>query len=650
MCLANAAGAQRKMGYGGLKMSRVRFVHTVFLSALILAGAGYPAIAAPADETSAREAAITIDAGRMSEPVSKYIYGQFIEHLGRCIYGGIWAEMLEDRKFYYAVGADKSPWKALSSEAVKMLKENSYVGEHTPHVQLTEDGRSHGIQQGRLGLIKGKQYTGRIVLAARGTAKVKVSLVWGPGQQGRQSLAIDVRSAEYGTTPLKFTSGGTTGQGRLEIVGRGEGTFSIGTVSLMPSDNIKGMRADTLKLLKELDSPIYRWPGGNFVSGYEWRDGIGERDKRPPRPALAWNALESNDFGIDEFIFFCRLLDTEPYIAVNSGFGDDHSAAQEVEYVNGPPDTPMGRRRAANGHREPYNVKWWGIGNEMYGKRQLGYMNLKHYTQKHNLFAKAMRKVDPSIKLIAVGSVGAWSEGMLKSCAEYMDHISEHFYCERDKESLTEYVSLARNNIRGKVTAHRDYRKRLKSLEGRDIRIAIDEWNYWRGPRHYFLKDALGIAAGFHEMIRNSDIVFMANYAQTVNVIGAIKTTKTAAAFDTTGLVLKLYRNHFGAVPVTVTGNTAPLDVVAAWTSDRLALTIAIVNPTERKYRLMTDLKGAKPTGTGTLRIITHSDPMAYNEPGKDPRVRIIEKTISGVSRELETPALSISLYLLAVK
>lgn len=334
-------------------MSRVRFVCIVFLSALILAGADYPAIAAPEDETSAREAAITIDAGRMSEPVSKYIYGQFIEHLGRCIYGGIWAEMLEDRKFYYPVGAKESPWKIIGDKAaIKMDERMVFVGEHTPQISLT-GVKSCGIAQENLGLIKGKEYTGRIILAAFAKAlPIKVSLVWGEGKGERHTVTIDkgiTRSYGFRKFPLRFKSGATTNNGRLEIVGLGKKAFihinqvslqafSIGTVSLMPADNIKGMRADTLKLLKELDSPIYRWPGGNFVSGYEWRDGIGERDKRPPRPALAWNALESNDFGIDEFILFCRLLDTEPYIAVNSGFGDDYSAAKEVEYVNGPPD------------------------------------------------------------------------------------------------------------------------------------------------------------------------------------------------------------------------------------------------------------------------------------------------------------------------
>ncbi len=624
----------------------VRFVCIGFLIAAMLAGTSHPVFSA------AQKCAVTIDVKKTAEPVSKYIYGQFIEHLGQCIYGGIWAEMLQDRKFYHPVGTEESPWKIIGPDrSVVMVRRNSYVGDHTPQINLPGQ-TPRGIEQEGLALIEAKEYTGRIVIAGDSeAAPVKVSLIWGEGKNARKTVTISEINTNFVKIPLRFKAEATTDNARLEIVGLGKGTFSIGTVSLMPADNINGMRADTLKLLKELDSPIYRWPGGNFVSGYDWRDGIGERDKRPPRWDFAWNALESNDFGLDEFIVFCRLLGTEPSITVNSGFGDSHSAAREVEYANGSVDTPMGRRRADNGHRQPYNVKYWYVGNEMWGKFQLGYMELRHYVIKHNHFARAMRNTDPSIKLIAVGAAGPWSEGMLQNCAEYTDLISEHFY-RKAKESVAEHVRQIPDAVRHKVAAHRDYRKRLKSLKGKDIRIAIDEWNYWYGTHifgelgtRYFLRDALGIAAGLHEMIRNSDLVFMANYAQTVNVIGAIKTTKTDAAFETTGLALKLYRNHFGTLPVAVIGDITPLDIVAAWTNDHKALTVAVVNPTKQNYELAVDFKSANISGNGRMWQIAHSDPMAYNEPGKPPQVVIEEKPLKNISDTLAVPPLSICLY-----
>jgi len=556
-----------------------------------------------------KKIAVTINAEKTGEPISKYIYGQFIEQMGRCIYGGIWAEMLEDRKFFYQPGTKDSPWKIIK-----------------PNV----------IQQGGLGLIKGKTYVGRIAVSAKHKTKIQISLIC---NEKRQTKSFDIKNCDFGTFNFKFTSTGDTNDGKLEIAYHNK--VRINAVSLMPADNIKGMRADTLKLLKELNAPIYRWPGGNFVSGYDWRDGIGDRDKRPPKKNPAWKGIELNDFGIDEFMVFCKEINTEPLIVVNTGFGDANSAAEEVRYIN---------------IRKKYNVKWWGVGNEMYGKWQLGHMPLEQYVVKHNLFARKMREVDPSIKLIAVGDAGAWSEGMLKNCAENMDLISEHFYCMEEKENVKEHVEQMPQAVGKKVAAHRKYRKKFDSLKGKDIRIAMDEWNYWYGDHifgelgtRYYLKDALGIAAGLNEMIRSSDLIYMANYAQTVNVIGAIKTTKTAAEIETTGLVLKLYRNQFGSLPVEISGNTKPLDVAAAWTADRKALTIAIVNPTEKKYMLSSKLKGIELTNKGTLWIISHSDPLVFNDPGKKPVVSIEEKQLSNVSGSLDVEPLSVSVYKLEI-
>ena len=616
----------------------------VILAVFFQSTAGYAQQYPPA-----QKAVVTIDADRTGQPISKYIYGQFIEHLWRCIYrGGIWAEMLNDRKFYHPVGHEKSPWKVIGTEAnVIMSRQNSYVGDHTPLVNLAAQ-RPCGITQPGLGLIKNKEYTGRIILAGGKKIKIRVSLVWGEAQNNRQTVTIKRLGRKYKKYPFNFTADADTHDARLEIVATGKGSFYIGAVSLMPADNIEGMRADVLKLMKELDSPIYRWPGGNFVSGYDWRDGIGiDRDKRRPRRNLAWNGDESNDFGIEEFMTLCRLLGTEPMMTVNSGFGDDYGAAQQVQYCNGSVDTPMGRLRADNGHPEPYNIKWWCIGNEMFGKWQLGYMAVKHYVIKHNLFAEAMLKADPSIKLIGVGKVGPWSEKMLTDCVEQMDVISEHFYCNRDKESVVEYVRQIADSVKARVEAHRSYRKKLASLEGKDIPVAIDEWNYWGGKWPYNLKDAMGIAKGLHEMFRSSDIVFMANYAQTVNLLGAIKTNKTDAIFETNGLVLKMYRRHFGTLPVAVTNNTEFLDIVAAWTSDRKALTIAVVNPTDDRRILDVHLRGAEFSGTAELWQIADPDPMAGNVPGQPIRVQIRQRSLTGIRNLLTVPAYSINIFIL---
>jgi alpha-N-arabinofuranosidase len=328
-------------------------------------------------------------------------------------------------------------------------------------------------------------------------------------------------------------------------------------------------------------------------------------------------------------------------------------AAEEVEYVNGASSTPMGRWRAENGRLEPWGVKWWSVGNEMYGDWQLGHMPLQDYIKKHNRFAEVMRAEDPTIKIIGVGAAGPWSEGMLGGSAAHMDLISEHFYV-GEMPGLLSHVSQIPREVKRIAEAHRSYRKSIPALKGKEIPVALDEWNYWYGPElygqigtRYFLKDALGVAAGINEYARQSDVIFMANYAQTVNVIGAIKTTKTAAAFDTTGLVLKLYRAQFGTLPVRVTGAPEPLDVMAAWTEGRKALTISIVNPMREAHSLSLKLKGLGVPKKAKLYRIAGAEPMAYNEPGKEPVVRIEEMGGAPFSGNLTVPPLSASIYVL---
>jgi alpha-N-arabinofuranosidase len=608
--------------------------------------------------------AVTLKGKDVGHDISPYIYGQFIEHLGRCIYGGIWAEMLEDRKFFFKCGEKESPWRiytGIQRESarthaaivgrVEMTTADAYAGAQSAAVTLKGTG-AFGISQGELAVRAGKKYVGRVILRGEpAAAPIDVTLIYPGASDKSLTVTFTELTAEYKAYPFEFAPAQDSDGAMLAISGRGKGKFQIGCVSLMPADNIEGMRADTIALLKELASPIYRWPGGNFVSGYNWRDGIGERDKRPPRKNPAWKGVEHNDFGLDEFMAFCRIVGTEAYITVNSGQGDTQSAADELQYANGTADTPMGQLRAKNGHAEPYGVKWWAIGNEMYGDWQLGHMPLSDYVKKNNAFADAMRAIDPSIKLVAVGATGEWSKTMLAECSGHMELLSEHFYCQ-EKPGLMSHVRQIPDNVRAKADAHRQYHKEIAALANKTIPIALDEWNFWYGPElygqigtRYFLKDALGIAAGLHEYSRNSDIFMMANYAQTVNVIGAIKTSKTAAAFETTGLVLKLYRNHFGTSPINLDGNAAPLDVAAAWTADHKKVTIGIVNPTAEARVLKLNTADLKLHGPARAWTIAGPDPMAFNTPEAPAGVAIQESTVKDYAEGLPAPAIGVVLY-----
>jgi alpha-N-arabinofuranosidase len=457
-------------------------------------------------------------------------------------------------------------------------------------------------------------------------------------------------SPEYHAASFEFEAPFPSDSVMLEIFSKGSGQFTIGTLSIMPADNIKGWRKDVVALMKELDSPVYRWPGGNFVSGYNWRDGIGDRDKRPPRKNPAWKGVEPNDVGIHEYMELMEILDSEAFIAVNTGLGTLEEVVQEIEYVNGPVDSEWGQVRAKNGHPEPFGVKWWAVGNEMYGSWQLGHMPLSEYVNKHNSIADAMWKVDPEAQLIGVGAAGEWSETMLSESADKMNLISEHIYC-RELDTVSAHIDQIAKSVRRVADEHRKYRSQIPGLEEKNIRIAMDEWNYWYGDYlygelgvRYHHKDALGIALGLHEYFRNSDLFFMANYAQTVNVIGCIKTTTTSAGFATTALPLILYRKQFESVPVRVDNDIARLDVAAALSENKDVLTVSMVNSGDQAVAFELDVPGISLPKTAGAWTIQHDNPEAYNIPGKDPEVAILESARILKKNRIEVPSYAIVL------
>jgi alpha-N-arabinofuranosidase len=613
---------------------------------------------------------VTIELSSTGPPIEKYIYGQFIEHLGRCIYGGIWAEMVEDRKFYYPVEEDfdpygtasdefwgtgpyrylkASPWQILGNgENVRMEVEKPFTGEQSVRVHPPGDGTAAGIRQYGLGLVQGNKYTGRIVLSVEHSSLPVIIQL--RTEDKNIEIPIEEISPEFQAFAFEFESPLSSDSVTLEIFSKGSGHFTIGTLSIMPADNIKGWRKDVTALMKELDSPVYRWPGGNFVSGYNWRDGIGERDRRPPRKNPAWKGVEPNDVGIHEYTDLMEILDAEAYIAVNTGLGTLEEIVQEVEYVNGPADSEWGSIRAKNGHPEPFHVKWWAVGNEMYGSWQLGHMPLSEYVKKHNSIADAIWKVDPEAQLIGVGAVGEWSRTMLSESADKMNLISEHVYC-RELDSVGAHIDQIANSIKNVADAHRQYRSEIEGLKEKEIRIAMDEWNYWYGDYiygelgvRYHHKDALGIAKGLHEYFRNSDLFFMANYAQTVNVIGCIKTTATSAGFATTALPLILYRNHFESIPVQVNHSIPMLDVTAAVSEEKDILTVSMVNSDDNLKAFKLEVHDGSISNNGRAWLIHHDDPEAYNVPGQDPQVSILESDFNMKKNRIEVPAYSIML------
>lgn len=601
-------------------MKSTRFV---FLCALWLCGVG-SANALQTKSGSPDQLQATIDAQTTSPPISKYLYGQFIEHIRNTMYNSLWAEMLDDRKFYFPITAAKPApaakraqvafggklrkWHPVGpAEDVAMDKVHPFVGDQSPSIRL-DATTPHGIRQAGLALVKDKKYTGRIYLRGASGSKVKVSLIWGPDAHDRQTITMPALTDEYQKFPLTFTAKAGTSDGVFEVTGVGSGTFHIGTVSLMPADNIDGFRADTTSLLRQIKMGFWRY-GGNYTSGLIWYHVVGDIDRRPPDFDHAWGAMQTNDLGLDEFMELCKLINVQPYISVNAGFGDSHSAAEEVEYMNGAATTYMGAKRAKNGHPEPYHVKFWNIGNEPWGAWQLGRTDEKYYMMKHNEFAKAMRAVDPSIVLIAsglmlqndnvppaerakyVGNLGPlygtesdWDAGFIKDCWGNFNIIAEHWYARgghhwdlekaktltatqpnddayvKEDQTLLEASRYPADTVRLKAEEWEGYQKRFPQLVENHIPLAIDEYAYFNSVpgRSPFagenLKQVLAYGMILNEMARYTDFLTMA--AQTTGV-SLLDFNKTASTLNGLGLLYKLYGDHFvGAIPVALTGNS----------------------------------------------------------------------------------------------
>jgi alpha-L-arabinofuranosidase len=569
--------------------------------------------AAPAAKTPVA----TIDTTKVSEPISKYEYGMFIEHIGSLIYRSLWSEMLDDRKFYYPI-TSKEPevarqaprfgafmprkWRPVGPDAsVVMDKEQPFVGEQSPCIGL-DASAPHGIRQSGLALVKGKRYIGHVYLRGTPGSKVKIALIWGAAANDRQTVSLPALPGVYRKFPFSFTALADTADGTFDITGTGSGNFHIGTVSLMPADNIDGFRPDTIALLRQLHSGFWRLPGGNFVSDFNWYDSVGDRDKRPPVFDYAWNAVQSNDVGMDEFMTLSKLLGVEPYITVNAGFGDAHSAAEEVEYLNGSVETRLGAMRARNGHPEPYHVKFWNVGNEPYGPWELGRTDLKYYVLKHNEFVRAMRKVDPSITILASGSMpeeetiegissdlhlkdlqvpfcsdADWTCGFLKHSWGLFDGISEHWYARAGvrfdlalaekgqrigrmeagyvpvEQSVVEWVRVPSDRVHLKAEEWQEYERLFPAMVKDKIFMSNDEYAYTGAPTN--LKLALAYAMTFNEMLRHTDFWRMSAFTMGV---ATLDLSPTAAALDTNGLLFKLYGDHMGAglLPVAVSGNS----------------------------------------------------------------------------------------------
>lgn len=419
-----------------------------------------------------------------------------------------------------------------------------------------------------------------------------------------------------------------------------------------PQADEQGFRKDVLDLVRELKVPIIRYPGGNFVSGYNWEDGVGPREQRPRRLELAWRMLETNEIGIDEFAAWTKNAGAEVMQAVNLGSRGVDAARNLVEYCNHPGGTYWSDLRIRNGSREPHRIKTWCLGNEMDGFWQIGHKTAEEYGRLACEAAKVMKLVDPNIELVACGSsyiamptFPQWEATVLEHTYEHVEYISLHTYYRLKENDLANFLaqSLNMDHYIKTVAATCDMVK-AKKRSKKSIQLSFDEWNVWYHSNeadtklepwsyapaqledHYTFVDALVVGCMIITLLKNSDRVRMACLAQLVNVIAPILTAPGGPAIRQTIFYPFLHASLYGrgkAMRLLIDspkyedkecGDVPLLESVAVWNEADETLTLFAVN------RLLTEplaLRGDLRSFAG-YRIIEHlvlehSDPHARN-------------------------------------
>ena len=326
----------------------------------------------------------------------------------------------------------------------------------------------------------------------------------------------------------------------------------------------KGFRTDVAREIKDLGVPIVRYPGGNFVSGYNWLDGVGPKAQRPVVLDRAWNSIETNQFGTNEFIEWCGIVGAEPLLGMNFGTGTVESAVAYVEYCNLDRGTRWSELRRAHGYDRPHNVRHWCLGNEMDGPWQIGQLQAREYGRKARDAAQQMRVIDPNLQLIACGSSGTfmptyltWDREVLEECYDKVDGISLHAYygntAEWSGNSTARFLAMNLDMDRHihEIAAVCDYVQGLQKSSKR-LWLSFDEWNVWYRARSdqftngrrtaaprlleevYNLEDALLVGGFVNTLLRNSDRVRVGCLAQLVNVIAPLVTNESGVLRQST--------------------------------------------------------------------------------------------------------------------
>jgi alpha-N-arabinofuranosidase len=557
------------------------------------------------DATPAGVTRIRVDARHMAAvAIQPDLFGNFVEHLGGVVYGGLWAQLLRNPSLEAvdaARGEAAAPpaWQA-NEQAWWRVGGKELQGYHSPgYVTLLPAGGPRG-EPGRiwqtiaLPARRVRSYEGSVAVRvvpeadtspekSAPEARLRISLA-PPGKAATMLAEALIEAGAPDWSRYRFrlmlpAEAATSGATQFCVEHAGGGAVDVDRVELFPADSVHGLDPEVMSRARAWHIRVLRWPGGNFASGYYWQDGIGPRDERPTRRNAAWGGVESNELGTDEFLDMCRRLGAEPQITVNAGDGTPQQAAAWVRYCNAGPHDRFGGLRASDGHPRPYDVRLWEVGNELYGDWQIGHAGAVDNARRFVQFRQAMLGADPALRLIATGKGdeflpdglarnAAWNEALLRAAVEAggraPDYLSIHplvplpgslrrfSYAEQFESAMAHAAFLDRVLIP-------DVWERIRAIAGpRTTRIAVTEWGLivggaqWReGPNHDTLAGAVYNALCLNAMLRQSDRVTLANMTAFMHG-GGIKKPNGVVIVDPQYYTQQLYAGADLHTPVAV--------------------------------------------------------------------------------------------------
>ncbi len=689
-----------------LRLAQVLALLPVFYPSPSRTQRAFAGASAPLDSAAVERASLTVHATATSKyPVPRYITGKFCEHLFFNITNGMEAQILKNptfsdfpfgtgqlspdgvATFHYdneqiARGIRRSAgrWGWPESEIDSLIQarrealarwwtklgpvetspDTGPYGGRAQRIATREPGQ--GIAQWTyLPLHRIREY--ELALWVRSpNISALTAVIFGPDADIRAKASISPISAEWRRFDVRLQLPENLPSDKackLAVTADKAGQFVIDRVLLYPADHMGGADPDVIRFLKESRLPILRWPGGNFASGYHWRDGVGPIEQRPTLPNYAWGQQENNFFGTDEFIAFCRAVGCEPMICINAGSGTPEEAAQWIKYCNGSADTPMGKLRAANGNPKPYNVRHWEVGNELWGKWQYHWTTAEGYIDRYRRFVKAMREADPTITVYACGAPVLWgkhwNDTLIAGAADMMQTTTDHPLIGGDVAPETDPLDVFRDFMAVPDVLEQRWAALREDMETGGIddpHLAITELQMFahlgqasssEAPRRLTHEnlvnpathaEALYDVSIYHTAVRLGPFVKMVTHSATVNHGGGLRKSHERVYANPCHYAQSMFAALAEAIPVkteltcateqaplvlpdlrnaTKQGTYKTLDALAARAPDGSLLLSIVHKGVKDPVKLEITLEDFEPAGKVEVRTLAAEVPWAAN-------------------------------------